>query len=197
MFTDWLRKTFRGVLEPIARFLAKTGIGPNTLTILGCLFNIGVGVIIATGHLRLGGVCLICASAFDAFDGTLARQLGKASKFGAFLDSVLDRFSESALLLGIAWWYMTQPGTTEEILAYFAIVGSILVSYTRARAEGLGVECKIGLFTRVERCLVLIVALIFNLVPQALWVLAIGSFFTAFQRIFYVYRHTKGALLQE
>ncbi len=194
-FTDWLRGVTKKIIGPVARFLGRLGLSPNALTVLGCLLNIGVGVVIATGRLQLGGFLLIFASAFDAIDGTLARQMGQATKFGAFLDSVLDRVSESATLLGIAWWYMGQSARVEEMLAYVTIVGSLLVSYTRARAEGISVECKGGYFTRVERAIVLIAALILGLTPWALGLLAVGTVATTIWRIVYVYRASKGALL--
>ena len=195
MLTQWLRKVTRGITIPIAGFLGRIGVSPNTLTLLGCLLTIGVAVVISRGYLRLGGICLIVAAAFDGLDGTLARQTGRPTKFGAFLDSVLDRVSDSVVLLGLAWWYMTQPGLTEEILAYVATFGSLMVSYARARAEGIGVECKTGLFTRVERSVVLIAALILGLVPIALWLLAIGTVLTAIHRVVYVYLQTKDAPL--
>jgi len=195
VLTQWLRKVTRGITIPIAGFLGRIGVSPNTLTLLGCLLTIGVAVVISRGYLRLGGICLIVAAAFDGLDGTLARQTGRPTKFGAFLDSVLDRVSDSVVLLGLAWWYMTQPGLTEEILAYVATFGSLMVSYARARAEGIGVECKTGLFTRVERSVVLIAALILGLVPIALWLLAIGTVLTAIHRVVYVYLQTKDAPL--
>jgi len=196
-FTDWLRRVTAGILVPVARFLGRLGLSPNGLTILGCLLNIGVGVVVATGRFRLGGFLLIIASLFDAIDGTLARQIGQATTFGAFLDSVLDRVSESAILLGIAWWYMEQPGRLEEMLAFVAIVGSLLVSYTRARAEGISVQCKVGFLTRVERTIIMIAALILGLTPWALGLLAIGTVVTTLWRIVHVYRATKGQILAQ
>ncbi len=195
MFTAWLRKISRWLVEPFAALLARLGLTPNALTIIGCLLNIGVAVIIAQGHLLWGGVALAAASGFDALDGTLARQLGRSTKFGAFLDSVLDRVSESAVLLGLAYYYMGRGGTTEEFLAFVAIVGSLLVSYTRARAEGLQIDCKGGILTRVERCLLLIAALILNLTTPALWILAGGTTFTTIQRIWHVRRALADAAL--
>lgn len=192
MFTDWLRKVFKNIVGPIARFLGRIGLSANGVTILGCLLTVAVSVVIATGRFRLGGLLLILTTAFDALDGALAREQGGSTKFGGFLDSVLDRITDSAILLGIAWWYMGQAGYVEELLAYVAIVGSMLVSYTRARAEAMDVECKVGLFTRVERTLVLIAALILGLVEPALWVLAIGTWLTTIHRMVYVYRQTKG-----
>jgi len=193
MFTEWLRKVTRGVVEPIVTVFARVGIHANTLTLIGCLLNIVVAVVIATGHIRLGGILLIGASAFDALDGTLARRVQRPTKFGAFLDSVLDRVSEAAILLGIAWWYLhlEQPNMVGAFLAYVAIVGSTMVSYARARGEGLGISSKVGLLTRVERCLVLIVGLVFHLVMPALWILAVGTTLTTIHRIVDTYLKLK------
>lgn len=191
MFTAWLRKVTHKIIAPIAAALARLGVPANTITILGSVFTIIVALLIALGHLRLGGVLLIGAASIDALDGAVARQMGRATKFGAFLDSVLDRVSESAVLLGLAWWYMGQPGQIEEILAYVAIVGSMLVSYARARGEGIGVDCEVGLFTRVERAILIIAALILGLTTPALWVLAVGTTITAIHRIVHVYLQVK------
>jgi CDP-diacylglycerol--glycerol-3-phosphate 3-phosphatidyltransferase len=187
MFTDWLRKVFRKAIEAIAGFFNRLGVHPNALTIFGCLLQVGVGAVLATGALRLGGVLLAVTSVFDAFDGALARQRGLVSKFGAFLDSSLDRVSEAGVLLGLAWYYMGQPGRTEEMLIYVAIVGSLMVSYARARAEGLGLACKEGLFTRVERTLTLFIGLVTGWIVPVLWILAVGSVLTAAHRMVSVY----------
>jgi CDP-diacylglycerol---glycerol-3-phosphate 3-phosphatidyltransferase len=195
MFTEWLRKVTRWLIVPIASFLGRMGISANALTIIGCLLNVAVAMVIATGRLQLGGVCLIAAASFDGLDGTLARQMGKPTKFGAFLDSVLDRISESAIFLGLAWWYMGQGHTVETLLAYVAVVGSLMVSYTRARAEGIGTDCKVGLLTRVERSVLLIAALILGLAAPALWILAVGTLFTTLYRIVHVYRQVKDEAL--
>lgn len=196
MFTEWLRKVSRGIVQPLAAWLARLGISANAVTILGCLMNVGVAVILATGRLRLGGVLLIAAAGVDGLDGSLARMNGGATRFGAFLDSVLDRVSESAIFLGLAWWYLGQPGMAEEMLAYLAVTGSLLVSYVRARAEGIGVPCQAGLLTRVERSILLIAALILGLTVPALWILAIGTWLTTIHRIVAVYRATGNAPLQ-
>ncbi|MHB1293389.1 MAG: CDP-alcohol phosphatidyltransferase family protein [Anaerolineae bacterium] len=187
MFTEWLRKITKWLLEPIARGLGRMGISANALTIIGCLLTITVSVVIATGRFQLGGLLLIVTAGLDGVDGMVARQMGKATKFGSFLDSVLDRVSESAMLLGVAWWYMGQPGRTEEMLAYVAIVGAMLVSYTRARAEGLGISCKVGLLTRVERAIVLVAGLVLNVMTPALWLLAVGTVATSIHRMVHVY----------
>lgn len=191
MFTDWLRKASRSVVEPLVTVLVRLRIHANTLTIVGCLASCAVGVVLALGHLRLGGVLLIAASGFDALDGSVARRLNRPTRFGAFLDSVLDRISEAAVLIGLAWWYMGQPGRVPEILVYITLLGSTMVSYTRARAEGLGIECRLGMFSRIERCIAIIAGLILNLMIPVLWVLAVGTMATTVQRVFHVYRQTK------
>ncbi|MFO7695602.1 MAG: CDP-alcohol phosphatidyltransferase family protein [Anaerolineae bacterium] len=187
MFTQWLRTTFRGFIEGGAAFFGRLGMQANTLTILGCLLQLGAGALVATGRLSLGGVVLAATAVFDAFDGALARQRGGATRFGAFLDSNLDRVAESGVLLGLAWYFMNQPGQVEEFLVYAALVGSWMVSYARARAEGLGIQCKDGLFTRVERTIALILGLVSGWIVPVLWILAIGTVLTAIHRMISVY----------
>ncbi|MHB1354637.1 MAG: CDP-alcohol phosphatidyltransferase family protein [Anaerolineae bacterium] len=187
MFTEWLRKVSKGIIQPIARLLGRLGISPNALTIVGCLLNLGISVLIGMGYLRLGGFLLIPAFAFDALDGTVAREMNRVTKFGAFLDSCLDRISESAVLLALAWWYLSRGSQTEVILAIISIIGASMVSYTRARAETIEVDCKVGLFTRVERGLLIIAGLIVGLSSLMLWVMAIGTMATAVQRMAFVY----------
>ncbi len=191
MFTDWLRKRFGKLAESAARFLGRLGLSPNTLTIIGCLLTVGVAVLIALGHLRLGGVLLIFTELFDFMDGSLARIQGQKTKYGSFLDSTLDRVSDSAVLIALAWYYLGQGHQTAVLLTMVAIFGSMMVSYTRARAEIIQVECKVGLLTRVERSIILIAGLVINLVVPALWVLAVGTVATALHRMVYVYLQVK------
>ena len=196
MFTQWLRGTFEPVLKTVAKFMVHLGLTADSVTIVGFLLNLAVAAAAAGGRFLVAGLIMGLSSVFDAFDGAVARQARGPSIFGAFLDSVMDRISESAILLGLAWWYMEQPGRAAEILLYVTLVGSLLVSYTRARAEGLGLECKVGLFTRVERCLLLDLALLTGLVPYALWILAAGTLFTVLQRMLHVHRQAGQGLLQ-
>jgi CDP-diacylglycerol--glycerol-3-phosphate 3-phosphatidyltransferase len=191
MLTDWLRRLSRGVLDPTARALIRIGLTANTVTLLGGLFNIGVGVIIALGHLRLGGALLIAASALDALDGAVARQSGKATRFGAFFDSTLDRVSEVAIFAGLLWHYMALGQPANALFSFLALAGSVMVSYTRARAEGLGIDCKVGWFTRVERSILTVAALILGVMPYAQWLLAAGTWWTTVQRILHVRRAVK------
>jgi CDP-diacylglycerol--glycerol-3-phosphate 3-phosphatidyltransferase len=146
------------------------------------------------GNLRMGGLLVLPVSLFDGVDGTLARYTGKTSKFGAFLDSTLDRYEEGALFCGLLWHFATIGSRQGAILAAVALFGSLAVSYTRARAEGLDVECKVGLFTRVERIVALSIGLMLGLPIPTLWLLAIMTHFTALQRIWHVRRATTDGL---
>lgn len=188
--TDLLRKRFGGTLEPIASLIGRTGVSPNVVTLMGVVLNLGVAWVLAQGHTRIGGVLVPLVALFDALDGTLARVTGRRSRFGAFLDSTMDRFSEAILYLGLLFFYTRSDAGREILLIYVTIVGSLMVSYARARAEGLGLDCKVGLLTRLERTVVLTVALILDQVPTALWVLAILTNFTALQRTYHVWKAT-------
>ena len=190
--TDWARKWGAGVLEPLARLIARTGISPNVVTVTGLILNIGVAWVLAQGHMRLGGLLAALVGLFDALDGALARLTGQKSRFGAFLDSFVDRLCEAVLYLGLLIFYTRHGARQEIMLIYAAIVGSLLISYARARAEGLGLECKVGLLTRMERIAILSLALILNRMSIALWVLAILTNFTALQRVYHVWRITRG-----
>ncbi|MCS7178559.1 MAG: CDP-alcohol phosphatidyltransferase family protein [Anaerolineae bacterium] len=188
---EWARDAAQVLTVPMARVLARWRVHPNTLTLLGCLLSIGVGGVIASGRLTLGGWLLTIVAPMDALDGALARLTGRSSRFGAFLDSTLDRVSEAVLLLCLAAHYLWRGATTEVLLAFLTLIGANLVSYTRARAEASGYACKIGFFTRLERMALLAVGLILNVPTIALWVLAVGSNLTALWRILYVYSQAR------
>lgn len=192
MFSEIVRKHARVILEPVARFISWTGVSPNVVTIIGFLLMIGVAVVLARGHFLVGGFLITGVALFDAVDGTLARMMGRTSRFGAFLDSTLDRFSEAVIFLGLFIYFVDQNQGLELILIYATVVGSLMVSYARARAEGIGVPLKDGLFTRFERVLLLIIGLIINQLTAALWLLAIFSNLTAIQRMYLVWRITGG-----
>jgi CDP-diacylglycerol--glycerol-3-phosphate 3-phosphatidyltransferase len=188
MFDTVVRKYSRFFMEPLARYISLTGLSPNVATLIGFALTVGVTIILAQGHLLWGGLLLIVASLFDSLDGTLARVIGRATRFGAFLDSTIDRFSEAVIFLGLFIYLSGQNQRLELILIYITIVGSLMVSYARARAEGIGVQIKEGLVTRFERVFILIAGLILNQLTLALWVLAITSNFTAIQRMYLVWR---------
>jgi CDP-diacylglycerol--glycerol-3-phosphate 3-phosphatidyltransferase len=181
--------------DPIVAPLASLGVTPNMISVAGFAGNVGAGVLAAGGYFIAAGIVMLFFSALDLLDGALARKTGTVTKFGAVFDSVLDRLSEAAVLGGVLF-HFTQIGdhTMEVALCYAAVVGSIMVSYVRARAEGIGLELREGLFTRAERVILLAMALILapllydDLVLIALWILATLSLFTACQRVFSVWQ---------
>lgn len=174
------------ITNPVIGILSKSGIKPDALTFTGLTINIGAAYVIATGHFPLGGILILVAGLFDLLDGALARFAKKTTKFGAILDSTVDRISEAAIFCGLLVWYM--PGRLEILLIFAVLIGSFLVSYIRARAEGLGLECKVGLFTRAERVIVLAVGLLVNQVVIALWILVVFVYITVVQRLVYLRR---------
>lgn len=192
-FTDWARESAEVVTVPIGLFLARLGLHPNTVTLLGTLLNIGVAAVLATGRLRLGGILLAVIAPIDAVDGAMARAIGQKSRFGGFLDSTLDRICEAALMLGLAIHYLRQGAAVEVIFILVALFSAMMVSYTRARAEAAGFSCKVGVMTRVERIIVLAAGLILGLPTVALGVLAVGNTATAIHRILHVYQQARTA----
>lgn len=188
-FTDFLRVAFKNVLEPIARFLNCTGIHPNVVTVIGMVGHVLAAWFVIQGQITLGGIVTLIMAPIDAIDGTMARLRGHASVFGAFVDSVTDRYSETFIFGGLLVYYALQNNPTGVILAFLSITGSMMVSYVRTRAESLGFESKIGLLSRVERYLILIPSLILNVPMTGLWILAIFTHITALQRVFYVRRN--------
>jgi CDP-diacylglycerol--glycerol-3-phosphate 3-phosphatidyltransferase len=193
MVTNWARKWGATVIQPIALFLARLGLTPNTITILGFLMTAAVAVVLATGRTQLAGVLLIGTLAFDAVDGTLARLMGTTSRFGAFLDSTLDRWAEVVIYAALVWVFLKGGQDNGVLLAVAALATSVMVSYTRARAEGAGFQCKEGLLTRFERIVILIAGLIFNQVIWALAIIAILAGFTAVQRIWMTWQAARTA----
>jgi len=181
---------------PVVRILARTKVSPNTLTWLGLLLAVGTAVVVGFGHLFVAGFMVIVAGFFDMLDGALARYTARTSRAGAILDSVIDRISEAALLLGIIVFYIYQQFTVEVMVAGLALIASFMVSYVRARAEAMGVDCQVGLFTRTERVVVLALGLLLsrfdNALLIALVVIAAFSLITIGQRLIYVWRQTRG-----
>jgi CDP-diacylglycerol--glycerol-3-phosphate 3-phosphatidyltransferase len=180
---------------PIVRVLSRTGITPNTLTVIGFLVSVAAGVVIAEEYLLLGGGLMLFSGVFDMLDGSLARAKGQSSKFGALLDSTLDRLAEAAILLGLLVLYLDKNSTWEPVLVYITFVGSVSVSYVRARAEGLNIKCEVGIFTRAERVVVLALGLILGhwieeALLIALCIIAAFAWITVLQRIIYTRRHS-------
>jgi CDP-diacylglycerol--glycerol-3-phosphate 3-phosphatidyltransferase len=184
--TDRLRALFKWALDPIGAFLNKLGLTPNMMTMLGLAGNVVGAIFIAKGNMFWGGLMVLLMWPIDALDGTMARLRGEPSDFGAFVDSVTDRYSELFIFGGLLYHFFEIGNLLAVMLVFVAASGSVLVSYTRARAEGLGFEAKIGALTRVERYLVLAPGLVFNFPLVAMWIIAILANFTALQRIWYV-----------
>ncbi len=181
--------------DPAVRLLRKTHATPDGLTWAGAAIACGAGVLAGFGHLYAAGWVLAFSGLFDLLDGALARALNRATRFGGVLDSTLDRVSEAGILVGLLVWYLGQNSLPGTLTVGVCIVGSQLVSYIRARAEGIGIKCEVGIFTRPERVVILSLGLLlgrFNPVLLiALIVITVLSWVTAGQRLFHVWRHTK------
>jgi len=189
--TDFLRKKFNKTLVFVSALFLKIGLTPNFVTLLGLLGNIGAALFIANGRHVIGGVIASLSGTFDAVDGTMARLSGEPSKFGCLFDSLIDRYSEMTLLFGILIYFSSTNNNTGIILVYLALCGSFLVSYIRARAEGLGVEVKAGILTRVERLFILVLSLFFNQPLIGVLIIALLGNFTALQRLLFVRSYFK------
>jgi CDP-diacylglycerol--glycerol-3-phosphate 3-phosphatidyltransferase len=186
------RDVSRPTLEAIGKTLARWNVSPDWVTYLGLVLTAGVAVLAGLGEIRWAGVAYVFAAVCDALDGTLARVSGKGSRFGAFLDSTIDRFEESIVLLGLVVYYARAGGQWEPALVLVVTVTSLMVSYTRARAEALDVECKVGFMTRPPRVVILIAGMILNQVVIALILVGAGSLITSFQRMLHVWQMTGG-----
>ncbi len=182
--------------EPVVRLLSRTAITPSAITWSGFLLTVGAAALIITEHLLIAGLVVLIAGFFDILDGALARCTNQVTRFGAVLDSTLDRLSEAVLLLGILVFYVREEFIVGILLAGVALISSPLVSYIRARAEALGLECQVGVFTRAERVIVLALGLLLSQIDYAflfitLAIIVVLSFFTAGQRLVYVWKQTK------
>lgn len=191
MLSKFGRPFLTNPLSRLARRLHALGVTPNGLTYTGFILTAITAYFLAQGSFGWGGILLLLASFFDMLDGAVARFTKQSSTFGAFIDSTLDRYSESVTFLALAYYYSRRPSTrTELVLILVILVGSLMVSYTKARAEALNVECKAGVLQRPERVVLLIAGLLTGWMQPVLWVLAILTNFTAIQRIYEVYWRT-------
>ena len=194
-----LQQQTKRTAERLIAPLARTGITPNGLTILGFLLNVGAGIVLASGAFGPGGVFVLVAGAFDMFDGALARVTNRKTTFGAFFDSTLDRYSEAAVFLGLMIAFLREPDLdwlswSGVVLCYLVAVGSLMISYTRARAEGLDLNAEVGWLQRPERVIVLGIGLLLprQLLLAVLVALAVFTQITVVQRIAHVRRLTGG-----
>jgi len=185
-FSDRMRIWFKWILDPLATFFNRIGLTPMIMTILGVLGNFIGAYFVSQGHMQTGGIFMLITTPFDALDGHMARLRGEANEWGAFVDSVTDRYGELAILGGLLAYFADSHDTLHSIVTFAAAAGTVLVSYVKARAEAVGFTAKVGFLTRVERYLVLAPALVFNQPEFAAWFIAIFANFTALQRIFFV-----------
>jgi CDP-diacylglycerol--glycerol-3-phosphate 3-phosphatidyltransferase len=185
-FSDRLRIWFKWLLDPLGTFFNRLGIHPNLMTLLG-LFGTAIGaLLVAKGQLTWGGLLILLTVPFDALDGSMARLRGEANDWGAFVDSVTDRYSELVTYLGLLIYYLNRGDKVACALVFLAAAGTVLVSYSKAKADALKFDANVGLLTRAERYLVLAPALVFRIPIVALWILAVLTNFTALQRILHV-----------
>ena len=171
--------------------LHKAGVTPNLITWVGFLLLLPAVYFLTVGRFVPAALIIIFASLFDMLDGALARKMGKITKFGGFLDSTIDRFSEGVLYLGILTYYSGTNNSNGIILSYLTLLFSFLVSYIRARASGLKIDCEIGIFTRPERLIALIIGLLINRVIEIMILISFFSFITVIQRMWLVYKEAK------
>ncbi len=183
-YKDWLTRW----TDPWVRALLGLHLRPNHFTVLGLGVSLLAAVSFAGGRERWGAALLVLSGLFDFFDGSLARLSGQVTPFGAFLDSVIDRYSDLVVLAGILLLFVRLGRRTEMLLTLLVLIGTVMVSYTKARAQAIGVACEIGLMERPERLLILIAGGLFHLMTPALWILAILVNLTAIQRILYTRR---------
>jgi soluble lytic murein transglycosylase len=184
------RRTARMWSDPVGRALFRLHLRPNHLTMMGLVVSLFAAAAFVTGHLRTGGFLVALAGLFDFCDGSLARASGQVTPFGAFLDSVIDRYSDLVVLLGIVVFFSSIPHLRGAVAAMAALVGSLMVSYTKARAESIGVECNVGFMERPERMICLIAGALLSVLEPALWVLAVLANITAIHRILFTRRMT-------
>src|SRR3989475_2162839 len=189
------RETLRGWTAPIGYALFRLHLRPNHLTLAGLGVSLLAASAFVAGRTRSAGFLLILAGLFDFFDGSLARASGQVTPFGAFLDSVIDRYSDLVVLLGIVVLFAQMPQPRGAVVAMAGLIGSMMVSYTKARAESIGVRCTVGMMERPERMICLIAGALLDLLEPSLWVLAILSNLTAIQRIAFTWRATRHAAL--
>ena len=182
----------RSRLGTVGHVVAKTNLSPNAITIIGLALNIAVAAIISTGNLILGGALLLLAGGFDVIDGAVARATGQVSKFGAFFDSTMDRYADAVILGGLMLYFINEDSSAWPIMLTFAtLVGSLMISYSRSKAESLGLRGDVGFAQRAERVIILSAGLMLGFPEWAIGILAVATHFTVLQRIIHVWRELR------
>ena len=185
------KESLRQLLNPLVWLLSTMRVRPDTLTFMGWGLSIGAAVLFGAGYIKGAGAVMLLAGLFDALDGAVARKTGLMSNFGAFLDSTLDRLSESAVFVGIVFFYASASRPYEALIAGVAMTFSLLTSYTRARAEGLGLKCEVGILERAGRVVILSILSLLGFVTVGVGLVAAGALVTTVQRMLHVHRATR------
>ncbi len=191
MITHWIGRTLQSVLDAVVRAFAATRINPNVLTFIGFSINLFAAYLFAFGYFPWAGATMVLAGVFDMTDGRVARITGRVTAFGGFFDSVMDRYSDLGLLIGLLvfygrvnrFWYVT--------LVAVAMIGSVMTSYTRARAENLIPSCKVGFLERPERVVLIIIGALFDRMAPVLWIIAVLSNFTVIHRVIHTWQESR------
>ncbi len=190
-FTGAIGKACKTVIVQIVRGLALSRIHPNVLTFIGLLINVGAAWLLAVGQFRWAGAVILGAGLFDMVDGRVARATNRVTRFGGFFDSVLDRYSDLGLLVGLLVWYGSINRSPYVVLTAVAMMGSVMVSYTRARAETEIPTCKVGFMERPERVVLMIIGALFDRMPEVLWVIAVLANLTVVHRMIFTWQESK------
>lgn len=191
IFTEWIRAQIKVRMAELGRTLHRMGVHPDMVTVLGFIIVGFAAIAVGQGQFQLGGVILVLGLPLDAVDGAVARAMGRQGNFGGILDSTLDRYADALIFGGLSYYFAVQDRFDYMLLALAALTGGFAVSYVRARAGEAGLSVKVGLLDRFVRVIIIVAVLLLPpLMPLGLWVLAIGTNFTALQRMWFVYRHT-------
>jgi len=190
-YTRIIGTTCNWVIRLIVRGLALSKIHPNVLTFIGLLINVAAAVLLASGRFRAAGLVIIGAGLFDMVDGRVARATNQVTRFGGFFDSVLDRYSDLGLLIGLLVYYGNINRSFYVVLTAIVMTGSVMVSYTRARAENAIPTCKVGFMERPERVVLLIIGALFDRMAPVLWVIAVLSNITVAHRMFFTWQESR------
>jgi len=174
---------------PLSRIAKKIPLSPNTLSVAGFLITV-IAALMIPRNIRVGGMLILIGGIFDLLDGVVARTKGQVTKFGAFLDSILDRYSDAFLFISISWYFLTKENLTGILISLGTLTGAFLISYARARAEGLGLACHVGIMERPERIILLAFATITGWLLPVLWIMLVLTHITVLQRIYHVWKAT-------
>ncbi len=198
-FSDRMRVIFKGILDPVGLFFNRLGIYPNTMTLIGLAGNLIGAVLLALGYITVGGIVIMLMGLVDTLDGTMARLRGMPTEFGAFVDSVTDRYSDLVIFGGLLYYFLHKGDWISVLGTYLAVSGALLVSYIRARADSVGMDTKVGFLSRFERFLVLAPTLILSIPRVGIWIIALLANVTAIQRIVDVRRqaHEQNKILRK